>query len=342
MTSRRTRSPLLFPVLFAPFFMVILDIFIVNVTAPSLQAELGASESDVQWVVAAYLLTYAISLITGGRLGDVFGRRRLFRIGVAGFTIASALCAAAPAPTAALLALAAFVALERWVSERGGSPLVELRLLEAPSFRIGLLSALILYGVISFFLLLSFYLQGGLGLSAIDSGLAFTPLAAAFAASSIGAPRLGERRREQLPQAGATLAAIGLLATIAVIKGGGGSVSVELLAALVVVGAGMGMAIPGLINLSLRAVPPSDAGAASGMLTTSQQIGNALGVALVGTIFFAALGSRSGAAAYGDALSAAMAVQVVIPLAAAALVTRAPPPALADAEPTPAPADRSP
>src|SRR5436305_8763385 len=97
------RSPFLFPVLFAPVFMVMLDIFIVNVAAPSLRAGLGASESDVQWVVAAYLLPYAISLITGGRLGDVVGRRRMFRIGVAGFTIASALCAAAPS-TGALIA----------------------------------------------------------------------------------------------------------------------------------------------------------------------------------------------------------------------------------------------
>src|SRR2546430_12484767 len=95
-THDTQRSRLLLPVLFAPIFMVILDIFIVNVSAPSLRADLGATESDVQWVVAAYLLSYAISLITGGRLGDVVGRRRMFRIGVAGFTVASALCAAAP------------------------------------------------------------------------------------------------------------------------------------------------------------------------------------------------------------------------------------------------------
>src|SRR5438094_7973624 len=90
------RSPWLLPVLFAPVFMVILDVFIVNVTAPSLRSELGASDSDLQWVVAAYLLTYAVSLITGGRLGDVVGRRRMFKLGIAGFTAASSLCAAEP------------------------------------------------------------------------------------------------------------------------------------------------------------------------------------------------------------------------------------------------------
>ena len=73
------RSPWFFPVLFAPVFMVIVDIFIVNVTAPSLRTDLGASDSDLQWIVAAYLLTYALSLITGGRLGDILGRRRMFK-----------------------------------------------------------------------------------------------------------------------------------------------------------------------------------------------------------------------------------------------------------------------
>src|SRR5882724_12963722 len=79
------RSPWLLPVLFAPVFMVLLDVFIVNVTAPSLRADLGATDSDLQRLVAAYLRTYAISLITGGRLGDVFGRRRMFKFGIAGF-----------------------------------------------------------------------------------------------------------------------------------------------------------------------------------------------------------------------------------------------------------------
>src|SRR5690348_7161268 len=94
----------LLPVLFAPVFMVILDVFIVNVTAPSLRADLGATDSDLQWIVAAYLVTYALSLITGGRLGDVFGRRRMFKIGIVGFTAASALCAAAPDPTTLIIA----------------------------------------------------------------------------------------------------------------------------------------------------------------------------------------------------------------------------------------------
>src|SRR3954453_2991470 len=92
-SSTFRRSPWFLPVLFAPVFMVIADVFIVNVAAPSLHKDIGATDSDLQWVVAAYLLTYALSLITGGRLGDVFGQRRMFMLGIVGFTAASALCA---------------------------------------------------------------------------------------------------------------------------------------------------------------------------------------------------------------------------------------------------------
>jgi EmrB/QacA subfamily drug resistance transporter len=441
--------------------MVILDVFIVNVTAPSLRADLGANDSDLQWVVAAYLLTYALSLITGGRLGDIFGRRRLFKLGVAGFTIASALCAAAPSPgaliaarllqgfagaamwpqvlsiiqvefspaerpkalgfqglvqglaavagqiiggglialdvlglgwrsvflinlpvglitllaanrlipesrsetarrldlvgvglatltlslvmipavegrelgwpawtfasfAAAIPAAALFVAAERRITARGGSPLVELRLFETRGFRIGLVSATTLYFVISFFFLLSIYLQEGLGLSALDSGLAFTPIAAAFVAASLTGPRLAESIREYLPQIGATVAAFGLLATIFAVQATpSGSVSVWLILAMVPVGAGMGMAIPPLIHLVLRAVPPADAGAASGTMVTAQQIGNALGVAMVGTAFFSELGSATSAAAFGDAFTVSLAIQAAFALGAATLVARA-------------------
>jgi predicted MFS family arabinose efflux permease len=85
----------------------------------------------------------------------------------------------------------------------------------------------------------------------------------------------------------------------------------------------MGTAIPPLIHLVLRAVPASDAGAASGTMVTAQQIGNALGVAAVGTVFFSELGSATSAAAFGDAFSVSLAVQAAFALTAAALVSRA-------------------
>src|SRR6202451_1820418 len=79
-------------------FMNLLDVSIVNIAIPSIQHSLHASYADVQWALAGYTLAYAVVLITGARLGDAYGRKRLFLIGVAGFTIMSALCGAAQSP----------------------------------------------------------------------------------------------------------------------------------------------------------------------------------------------------------------------------------------------------
>ena len=89
-------SALTMAVLMAGTFVFVLDFFIVNVAIPSTQAELGASDSQIQLVVATYAIAIASLLILGGRLGDLFGRRRLFTAGLALFTVSSALCGAAP------------------------------------------------------------------------------------------------------------------------------------------------------------------------------------------------------------------------------------------------------
>jgi MFS family permease len=75
-------------------FMVLLDISIVNVAIPSIQRNLHATYAQIQFVIAGYALAYGVVLITGGRLGDIVGRKRMFIAGVAGFTFASALCGA--------------------------------------------------------------------------------------------------------------------------------------------------------------------------------------------------------------------------------------------------------
>ena len=85
-------------------FMILLDISIVNVAIPSVQRDLGATYAEIQWVLAGYQLAYAVVLITGGRLGDIFGRKRLFIIGVSGFTLASLICGLAPTPTTLIAA----------------------------------------------------------------------------------------------------------------------------------------------------------------------------------------------------------------------------------------------
>src|SRR5204863_7224164 len=80
-------------------FMLLLDITIVNIALPSIQSDLNASLSSLQWVVDAYSLTLAAFLLTAGSLGDRLGRRRVFSLGLGLFTFASFLCGIAGDPT---------------------------------------------------------------------------------------------------------------------------------------------------------------------------------------------------------------------------------------------------
>jgi EmrB/QacA subfamily drug resistance transporter len=80
----------------AAAMMDLLDATIASTAGPVMQAELGGSYADLQWITAAYTLAMAVGLLAGGRLGDLFGRKRMLLIGAAGFTFASVLCAVAP------------------------------------------------------------------------------------------------------------------------------------------------------------------------------------------------------------------------------------------------------
>src|SRR5258708_7315172 len=87
------------PVLMTGTFLIVLDFFAVNVALPSIQRQLGAGSSAIEWIVAGYALTFATFLIAAGRLGDRIGRRRTLMIGFTIFTLASALCGLAPTAT---------------------------------------------------------------------------------------------------------------------------------------------------------------------------------------------------------------------------------------------------
>src|SRR3954454_11998883 len=73
-------------------FMVVLDVAIVNVALPSIKADLGFSQANLQWVISAYALLFGGALLLGGRLADLLGRRRIFVAGLAVFSISSLLC----------------------------------------------------------------------------------------------------------------------------------------------------------------------------------------------------------------------------------------------------------
>src|ERR1700724_1828248 len=81
-------------------FMIMLDNTVVNVALPSIQRDLHASLSALEWTVNAYTLTFAVLMVTGGRLGDIFGRRRLFLFGVVVFAVSSAVIGFSPSDTA--------------------------------------------------------------------------------------------------------------------------------------------------------------------------------------------------------------------------------------------------
>ena len=99
-TAKRTYSPwLVLVVLCLGFFMILLDTTIVNIAIPQMSEHLDASLSEILWIINAYVLTYAVLLITAGRLGDLYGPKQLFMVGLVIFTVASAACGFAQSPT---------------------------------------------------------------------------------------------------------------------------------------------------------------------------------------------------------------------------------------------------
>src|SRR5215213_10855316 len=96
----RRHSPwLVLSVLCLGFFMILLDTTIVNIAIPAISDSLHASLSDILWILNAYILIYAVLLITAGRLGDLYGPKKLFIVGLVVFTAASVACGFAQNPT---------------------------------------------------------------------------------------------------------------------------------------------------------------------------------------------------------------------------------------------------
>ncbi|MFK3796018.1 MFS transporter [Pseudomonas sp. NPDC088444] len=103
MSQIQTEKPeprrwLMFAILLVGAFLPPLDFFIVNVALPSIQDDLGTASSAEQLVISSYAALYAVTLITGGRLGDLYGRGRMFFLGLLGFAAASVMCGLAPSP----------------------------------------------------------------------------------------------------------------------------------------------------------------------------------------------------------------------------------------------------
>ncbi|GAA2716344.1 MFS transporter [Streptomyces luteosporeus] len=420
-------------VLLVATFMDTVDVTVVNIAVPHIQEDTGASFSQVQWVVGGYALAFALGLITGGRLGDLYGRKRVFLVGVAGFTLTSLVCGIATTPevllagriaqgaiaalmvpqvlsiihvsfpkeergkvfgifgavtalgtlagpligalllegdvlglgwrpiflvnlplgvlglavgaalireskaeraarldvggmllsTAGLLCLvlpltqgrelgwpawtwamlaaslpvlALFVAYERRVINRGGSPMVVLSLFTRNSFAGGL-GVQLLFGLASgvFFLAWALYLQIGLGFSPLKAGLSGLPLSLLLmAGAGISMQVLVPRFGRTVLQAGALIAAAGMGWFAWSAGHYGADISLwQTMLPLVPMGIGMGLIIAPLTDIILADVPHEHAGSASGLNNTTVQLGQALGTALSSVIFFNHLGGSS-------------------------------------------------
>ncbi|ARP90416.1 MFS transporter [Bordetella genomosp. 9] len=407
-------------------FITILDLFIVNVAIPSIRAGLSATDADIQLVLVGYAAAYGVFLMNGARLGDLYGRKRLFLAGMGLFTLASAICGLATTPalliaarvlqglgSAALMpqvmasirvlfdgdqrrrafgamgavqgvaasisqliggalighapdwlgwrlvflinvpiGLAALAAGARWLVEtrpagrerpdlpgaalggvavalllvpimlgheyawpwwswalpvlgvgvlatflryenrllaRGGTPMLDPGLFRNRPFAIGVAAIFLFYSSISsFFLSLTLLLQNGIGLSAWDAGLLFTPSAIAFFAASLAGPWLARRWGHYALMGGIALFAAGLAMSAAVALAAPRSAG-WMIVSLILNGAGQGVAIPLGLNALIGKVGSGHAGMASGAVGTLQTLGTSFGITVVGVALFSLL-----------------------------------------------------
>ncbi len=401
--------------------MDLLDATIVNVAGPSIHRDLGGGATTIQWLSAGYTLAFAVLLIAGARLGDIFGRRRLFLLGSAGFTLFSAACAMAPSvgtliafralqggfgalmipqgfglmkevfddeeigkatnlfgPTTGLamlgapvlagalidanlwnigwrlvflinvpigaltlplaihslprgathpglkldvgglwlvgLALVAIIypliqgqtdgwpawtfvllavgalllfAFLRYESRRTKDALIEASILRNRTFLSGIAIVLSLFGAFGGLLLcVSLYGQLGEGWSPIHAGLTLTPMVLGMMLGMGGSSAVAKRLGRHLLHVGLLLIAAGAVTLAMTLSGGQSASTWDLVPALVLIGAGAGACFGQLFTYILTSVSMREVGSASGVMEASQQLSTALGVAVLGTIFF--------------------------------------------------------
>ncbi len=409
-------------VVLAANVMDLLDATIVNVAGPSVHHDLGGGATTLQWLSAGYTLAFAVLLIAGARLGDIFGRRRLFLVGSAGFTLFSAASAAAPTigvliafralqgafgalmipqgfglmkqvftddaefdkalglfgpatgvpllvapilagalidanlwgigwrlvflinvpvgavtlplairslprgvthpdlkldiggvglvglalvaiiypliqgrtegwPAWSFAMLAAGAALLliflRYERRRGNNALIEPTLLTNRTYLSGTAVTLALFGAFGGLLLcISLYGQLGEGWSPIHAGLTLTPMVVGLILGMLGSNAAVSRLGRHLLQIGILLIAVGAAGLAVMLSGARTASTWDLVPGLFFIGAGVGATIGQLFQFILTSVSMDEVGSASGVFEAIQQLSTALGVAVLGTIFF--------------------------------------------------------
>jgi EmrB/QacA subfamily drug resistance transporter len=212
--------------------------------------------------------------------------------------------------------LAGFIAHQRALHRRSLIPLLDLALFKNRAFSAGLATQLLFWsGQAAFFVYFALYLQRGRGMSPLDCGLVFTIAATSYVIASAATPTILERHgRPVILAGGLTLAAgHGSLAVAVAANGIHGSTA-ALIPGLLLIGAGMGVSLTGTTATVLNTLDDERAGSAAGVSGTVQGLGNALGVAIAGVIFFASL-----PAGVGHAFTVSEVEFVTVGLAIAAL-----------------------
>jgi EmrB/QacA subfamily drug resistance transporter len=227
---------------------------------------------------------------------------------------------------ASIVAFAAFALHEARRERAGRAPLVETSLLRTRAYSVGVIVALVFFaGMIGLMLTMSLYLQLGQGFSAIHTGLTFTPWAVGTAiGAGIGAGALGPKIGRPVLHVGLVVMAVGVAGTLLVVRAAGdaGVSSWALAGPQLLAGIGMGAVLAPLFGFVLAGVRDHEVGSASGVLNAVQQLSGALGIAVIGTIFFSVATHQGMTAAFQDALWIELGLLAVAAVLVAALPMR--------------------
>lgn len=223
---------------------------------------------------------------------------------------------------AALPVLAATIAWERRLTRQGGEPLLDLALFRDRAFSAGLLlnfAAIFFFG--SFMFVLTLLLQSGLGLSPLHAGIVNLPLALTFIAMTLLGPKLAARLGPRSITLGASFGLLGTVALALIAMHYGGRLTGwDTAPATALIGIGQGLMVPSLMGAVLTHVRPERAGAAAGVLTTTQQFAIASGVAVIGAVFYQVIGGAPTRASFVSGLTVVAWVDAAL-LVVAALLT---------------------
>ncbi|MGB8651973.1 MAG: MFS transporter [Mycobacteriales bacterium] len=211
--------------------------------------------------------------------------------------------------------LVTFAVLQHRKTRAGASPLLLTTLFSNKSFRAGLVLSLVFFaGVPAFFFSFGLYLQVGLGFTPLHAGLTSFPFAVASGLAASRSDQLARRLGTGVLRLGALMLALGMVATIVVLHVAGTDLhSYQIGPVLLISGFGLGCFIAPLTNLVLAGIHGREAGSASGVLSTTQQVGGALGVALIGIVLFGLLGGHAHDAAQGESTALRRGLATALP-----------------------------